>query len=87
MGPGPRRTGRGVPRGRAPPGCPAARGTRKKLAAAVKSSGTTLTEVFGVGPIIAATVLGYVGDVHRFPTKDRFAAYNGTAPIAVLGQQ
>jgi transposase len=26
-------------------------------------------------------VLGYVGDIHRFPTRDRFAAYNGTAPI------
>ena len=29
------------------------RGTRKKLAAAVRVSGTTLTEVFGVGPVIA----------------------------------
>ena len=39
--------------------------------------------VFGVGPIIAATVIGDVGDVSRFPTRDRFAAYNGTAPIEV----
>jgi transposase len=26
-------------------------------------------------------ILGYVGDPTRFPTKERFAAYNGTAPI------
>jgi transposase len=26
-------------------------------------------------------VLGYVRDIHRFPTRDHFAAYNGTAPI------
>lgn len=30
------------------------RDTRKKLAAAVRASGTTLTEIFGVGPVIAA---------------------------------
>ena len=29
----------------------------------------------------AAVILGQVGDVARFPTADRFAAYNGTAPI------
>ena len=34
------------------------RDTRKRLAAAVRASGTTLTEIFGVGPVIAATVIG-----------------------------
>ena len=57
--------------------------TKKKLAAAVKASGTTLTEVFGVGPVIAAIVLGEVEDVSRFRDRDHFAAYNGTAPIEV----
>ena len=28
-------------------------------------------------------MLGYVGDVSRFATRDRFAAYKGTAPIDV----
>lgn len=37
--------------------------------------------MYGVGPIVAATVLGYVRDIRRFPTRDRFASYNGTAPI------
>jgi transposase len=57
--------------------------TKKKLAVAVRASGTTLTEVFGVGPVIAATVIGDVRDVSRFGSRDRFAAYNGTAPIEV----
>ena len=47
------------------------------------ASKTTLTELFGVGPIVAATVIGDVGDIARFPSRDRFAAYNGTAPIEV----
>jgi transposase len=59
------------------------RDTRKKLAAAVRASGTTLTQVFGVGPVIAGTIIGDVGDVARFPGRDHFAAYNGTAPVEV----
>ena len=59
------------------------RGTRKKLAAAVRSSGTTLTEVFGVGPVIAGTIIGEIADVSRFPSRDHFASYNGTAPVEV----
>jgi transposase len=59
------------------------RESKKKLAAAVKASGTSLTEIFGVGPVIAATVIGDVAGVARFATRDRFAAYNGTAPVEV----
>ena len=59
------------------------RDTRKKLAAAVKVSGTTLTEVFGVGPVIAGTIIGDIADVSRFPGRDHFASYNGTAPVEV----
>jgi len=59
------------------------RGTRKKLAAAVKVSGTTLTQVFGVGPVIAGTIIGDIADVSRFPGRDHFASYNGTAPVEV----
>ena len=57
--------------------------TKKKLAAAVKASGTTLTDLFGVGPVIAAVVLGEVEDVSRIPDRDHFASYNGTAPVEV----
>ena len=59
------------------------RETKKRIAQAVAASKTTVTEIFGVGPIVAATVIGNVGDVARFASSDRFAAYNGTAPIEV----
>jgi transposase len=59
------------------------RQTKKKLAAAVQACGTTLTEIFGVGPVIAAAVIGEAGDTTRFAGRDHFAAYNGTAPIEV----
>ena len=63
------------------------RETRKKLDAAVRASGTSLTGLFGVGPVIAATVIGEVRDVSRFKNRDHFAAYNGTAPIEVSSGQ
>ena len=59
------------------------RETRKKLDAAVRASGTSLTGLFGVGPVIAAAVIGEVRDASRFPGRDHFAACNGTAPIEV----
>ncbi len=59
------------------------RQTRNKLAAAVRAAGTSLTGLFGVGPVIAAAVIGDVRHVARFPDRDHFAAYNGTAPIEV----
>jgi transposase len=59
------------------------RETRKKLATAVQAAGTSLTGLFGVGPVIAAAVIGDVRDVPRFPGRDHFAACNGTAPIEV----
>jgi transposase len=52
-----------------------------RVEAEVDASRTTLTEIFGVGPILAATILGTVGDVGRFPTKAHFASYSGTAPV------
>jgi len=59
------------------------RDTRRKLAAAVRAPGTTVTEVFGVGPAVAAAVTGDVRDVSRFASRDCFAACNGTAPAEV----
>jgi transposase len=34
----------------------------------VELTGTTLTEIFGIGPILAAKIIGTVGNVGRFPT-------------------
>jgi len=61
---------------------------RLKTAAAqigglVAATGTTLTSLFGVGPVTAGRILAETGDVARFATKDKFASYNGTAPIDV----
>ncbi len=63
------------------------REVKKKLAGAVTASGTSLTEVSGVGPVIAATVIGDVITVARFPSRDHLAACNGTAPVEVSSGQ
>src|SRR5207253_5886085 len=50
--------------------------SHRRIRDAVRASGTTLTELFGVGPIIAGMLIGYTGDVTRFRTRDHYAAYN-----------
>jgi transposase len=57
------------------------RDSRARITAAVAASGTTLTEIFGVGPVVAAMLIGYSGDPLRFATASRYAAYTGCAPI------
>jgi transposase len=52
-----------------------------RIEAEVEASGSSLTEIFGVGPILAARIIGTVGNVGRFPTKAHFASYSGTAPL------
>jgi transposase len=54
-----------------------------RIEAEVEASGTTLTEIYGIGPILAARIIGTVGNVARFPTKAHFASYSGTAPVEV----
>ena len=54
---------------------------KARIVDAVTASATTVTDVFGVGPIMAAYLIGYSGDVRRFPTAGHYARYNGTAPI------
>src|SRR5829696_5735631 len=53
----------------------------QRIATEVKASDTMLTEIFGVGPILAAKILGIVGDVSRFLSKAHFASYAGVVPI------
>jgi transposase len=53
----------------------------RRIEAEVQASGTSLTQIFGIGPILAATIIGAVGNVGRFPTKAHFASYSGTAPL------
>jgi len=55
----------------------------RQLAAGVKASATGLTDLYGLGPVLAARILGRVGDISRFPSAAHFASYCGTAPIDV----
>jgi transposase len=59
------------------------RASKKRTSVAVQASGTSLTNIVGVGPIGAATIIGYTKDITRFPTKGHYATYNATAPIEV----
>jgi transposase len=52
-----------------------------RIKTVVAQSQTSLVQLFGVGPVLAATFLGEVGDIGRFPTKHHFAAHTGTAPL------
>ena len=45
------------------------------------ASNTTLTDLHGIGPILAAALVGYSGDPRRFATAGHYASYNGTAPV------
>jgi len=38
-------------------------------------------DLHGIGPSGAARLLADVSDVHRFAGRDRFASWNGTAPL------
>ena len=53
----------------------------ERIETEVEASGTTLAEIFGVGPRLAARIIATVGNVGRFPTKAHFASYSGTAPV------
>jgi len=52
-----------------------------ELAALVTARGSTLLELTGIGPSSAARLLADVGDIHRFADRDKFASWNGTAPL------
>ena len=56
-------------------------GLKARITEAVEASKTSLTDIFGVGPVTAALVLGHSGDVDRFASRDHYASYNGTAPL------
>jgi transposase len=55
--------------------------SKARIEVAVAASGTTVTEVYGVGPIVAALLIGHSGDIRRFRSKNHYATYNATAPI------
>jgi transposase len=54
----------------------------KQISSLVEESGTSLTNMYGVGPIVAARFLAEIVDVRRYPNRNAFASANGTAPLA-----
>lgn len=54
---------------------------RRRITETVAASSTTVTDVHGVGPIVATYLIGYTGDIRRFPGAGHYARYNATAPI------
>ncbi|MER6076345.1 transposase [Streptomyces sp. NPDC001817] len=48
---------------------------------AIAATRTTLTTLPGLGPVLAAKVIGHIGDISRFPTEHHFASYTGSAPL------
>jgi transposase len=61
---------------------------RAQITALVATTSTHLPDLYGVGPVIAGRIIAEVEDIGRFPSKDHFASYNGTAPIdASSGEQ
>lgn len=55
---------------------------KRRIAGYVSASGTNLTGIYGIGPIIAARFLAEVVDINRYPNRNAFASVNGTAPLA-----
>ena len=53
----------------------------KELKELVAAIGTSLLDLHGIGPSGAARLLVEVADITRFPNRDHFASWNGTAPI------
>lgn len=53
----------------------------KELQTLVAATGTSLLHLHGIGPSGAARLLVEVGDLARFPDRNHFASWTGTAPI------
>ena len=54
---------------------------KRQITGLVAAADTTLTDLYGVGPLIAARFIAEVVDIHRYPNRNAFAAANGTAPL------
>jgi len=52
-----------------------------ELIALIKTTGTGLIDLHGIGPSGAARLLVEIGDITRFPDRGHFASWTGTAPI------
>ncbi|GAB2630346.1 IS110 family RNA-guided transposase [Nocardia goodfellowii] len=53
----------------------------KELRQLIIDRGSTLMDLHGIEPSSAARLLADTADIHRFASRDRFASWNGTAPL------
>jgi transposase len=54
-----------------------------KIAVLLDEHGTKLREIDGVGPVLAARLLGRTGSPQRFTSAAAYANYTGTAPVQI----
>jgi transposase len=52
-----------------------------QLTELVEATGSNLQQLNGIGPSGAARLIGDIGDIARFASRDHFASWNGTAPL------
>lgn len=53
-----------------------------RIAGLVADTQSSLTGIYGVGPIVAARFMAEVVDINRYPNRNAFASANGTAPLS-----
>ena len=54
-----------------------------KMTALLDEHGTRLRKIDGVGPVLAARLLGRTGSPSRFASAAAYANYTGTAPVQI----
>ena len=54
---------------------------KARIVVAVKAADTSVSGIHGVGPVVAALVIGHSGDIGRFASRHHYASYNGSAPV------
>jgi transposase len=54
-----------------------------QMTQAIAEHGSRLTDVDGIGPVVATRLLGRTGRADRFPSCSAFASYAGVAPVEV----
>jgi len=53
----------------------------ERMIEALEARPSRLVDIDGIGPVLAARLIGCCRRASRFPTADAFASYAGTAPV------
>lgn len=61
--------------------------TQTQITVLLDEHDTRLRDIDGVGPIVAARILGRTGRVGRFANPAAYATYNGTAPVEIASAE